>query len=75
MSQPPLEETRSNRLVSAGFGVLLLMIAAFVLTSADVATGIGSTLLAVVLGLLGVDALISAARKRRSLMSRIGPLP
>jgi hypothetical protein len=75
MSHPPLEETRSERLVGAGFGVLLLVTSAYLLTSAEVSTGIGATLLAVVIGLLGVDALISAVRKRRSLVSRIGPLP
>jgi len=35
----------------------------------------GAFVTAALVGLIGVDALVSAARNRRSLLSRIGPLP
>jgi len=36
---------------------------------------VGPVLAAVVIGGLGIEALLSAARNRRCLLSRIGPLP
>ena len=61
--------------MTAAFGLLFVGIAiAIAYTSAN-DYPIGAFLTAAVVGLLGVDALISAARNRRSFLSRIGPLP
>jgi hypothetical protein len=61
--------------VTAAFGVFLIVLAILTIVSADGSTRIGAAAVAVVLGLLGADALISAARNMRSIVSRIGPLP
>jgi len=65
----------SNRIVTAAFGVLFVAVAIAILLTVDRSMLIGAVIAAVVVGGLGIDALISAARGRRSLMSRIGPLP
>jgi hypothetical protein len=60
--------------VTAAAGILLIGCAvAIVVASADYSLGILAA--AAVIGGLGIDALASAARNRRSLLSRIGPLP
>ena len=75
MNSPSDDSKRSGRWVTAAFGLLFVGIAiAIVYTSAN-DYPIGAFLTAAVVGLLGVDALISAARNRRSFLSRIGPLP
>lgn len=60
-------------LVTAGFGLLLVAVAVAIAFVAD--TGWPPYLAAAVIGGLGAEALYSAARRRRSLISRIGPLP
>ena len=59
--------------VTAVFGWLLVAAAVAIAVVAD--TGWPAYLAAVVIGGLGAEAIYSAARHRRSLISRIGPLP
>ncbi|NUZ05376.1 hypothetical protein [Piscinibacter koreensis] len=66
---------RGHRIVIAAFGVFFVGLAGVVLALASAATLLGSLAAAAVLGLLGVDACVSAWRGRPSLMERIGPLP
>jgi hypothetical protein len=60
-------------LVTAGFGALLVAAAVAIAVVAD--PGWPAYLAAAVIGGLGADAIYSAARRRRALISRIGPLP
>ena len=61
------------RIVTAAIGLLFVVAAVVILFVADgsVKTWIGAG----VVGGLGLDALVSALRDRRSLLARIGPLP
>jgi hypothetical protein len=61
--------------VTTIFGVFLLVLAVTAVVTSSEETRTGALLLALVLGALGLDAVISAARDRRSIISRIGPLP
>lgn len=61
--------------ITTVFGIFLILMAALILVSADRPTRVGVVVVAVGLGLLGLDAVISGARKRRPFVSRIGPLP
>ena len=65
----------SERWVTGAVGVLFIGIAmAIVYASASDYTFV-VVVTAIVIGGLGVDALFSAVCNRRSLLSRIGPLP
>lgn len=61
--------------ITTVFGIFLILMAALILVSADRPTRVGVVVVAVGLGLLGLDAVVSGVRKRRPLVSRIGPLP
>jgi hypothetical protein len=61
------------RVVTAVFGVLFSAIAVVVVVAAGLT--VGAAICAAGLGILGVDALVSAYRSTPSLLSRIGPLP
>ena len=65
----------ADRLVSAFFGVLFVAIAVAIVVVTLDSGNIAAHLLALLIGFLGVEALLSAARNRPSLLSRIGPLP
>ena len=62
-----------HRWVTGLFGIFLLAMAAAIIVVSD--RSAGPVVAAVVLAGLGLDALASAIRNRRSLLSRIGPLP
>jgi hypothetical protein len=66
---------RPARRVTTAFGVLFIGLAVAIVALPSIEMSVGPIALAVLLGVLGVDALLSAARDRRSLLSRIGPLP
>jgi hypothetical protein len=68
-------QNRLDRWVCAGVGLLFVGLAAAIVLSSDAAADIWVYLAAAVIGALGVDALVAAARKRRSVLSRVGPLP
>lgn len=65
--------SRGYRLITAVVGALFLAIAVAILVVSELT--VGPILAAVVLGFLGVDAILGAWRNRPSLLSRIGPLP
>lgn len=60
-------------LVTAGFGLLLVAAAIAIAFVSD--AGWPAYLAAAVIGGLGAEAVYSAVRRRRSLVSRIGPMP
>jgi uncharacterized membrane protein YqjE len=64
-----------HRMATTLFGIFLVAMAILTLLVADRSTRLGSIAVAAVLAVLGVDAVVSAARNTRSLVSRIGPLP
>jgi hypothetical protein len=68
-------ESNGGRVVSGCMGLLFVGLAIAIIVVADDPARPGPLLAALVIGLLGIDALISAARGKRSLLSRIGPLP
>ncbi len=68
------EPSRTDRAVALFFGLFFCGIAlAIVLLVQPLSTG--ALIAAVALGGLGLDAIFSALRGRRALLSRIGPLP
>lgn len=78
MKKPiPLTARRAtvNRWVNAVFGLLLLGIASVIALSSEGPMDIGPLLATIVLAALGIEALVSAVLDRRSLVTRIGPLP
>ena len=64
-----------DRVAAAVIGAFFVGIALAILASFMHDLSVGPVLAAVVIGGLGIEALLSAARKRRCLLSRIGPLP
>ncbi|HSM83923.1 MAG TPA: hypothetical protein VLS96_19695 [Nodosilinea sp.] len=76
MKKPGLGGVRSRpyRWVTATVGLGFIALAVAILCTAS---GLhrGSVLAALLVGGLGADALVSAARNRPSLLSRLGPLP
>lgn len=66
---------RWDRWIAAGAGVLFVGLAvAIVVESTDTPQPL-AWLAALVIGALGLDAVVGAVRNRRCLLSRIGPLP
>jgi hypothetical protein len=65
----------NSRWVDAGFGVFFIGLAVAVVVYADVPMGADAWAVAGILALLGVDAVLAGLAGRRSLLSRIGPLP
>jgi hypothetical protein len=62
-----------NRRITTGMGMLLTALGAWI--AFEIADDWPAYLAAVAVGGLGIDAIYSAIRGRRSLISRIGPLP
>ena len=75
MSTPTQPQKNSERWVTAAVGFLFVGIAIAIVYLSAADHSIGGYAAALGLGGLGVDALFSAARGRRSMLSRIGPLP
>ena len=69
------ERGKLDRWVTAAVGLLFVGIAIAILAMSASERPIAAFLAAFATGGLGVDALLSAARNRRSFLSRIGPLP
>ena len=69
------DELQGSRIVTGCMGALFVALAIAIIAVVDRPMGPGALVAALVIGLLGIDALISAVRARRSLLSRIGPLP
>lgn len=74
--QPPesqLPRPKTQRVVTAAFGMVFIALAILILWVSGLAAG--PLLAACIVGGLGLDALLAAIGNRRSLVSRIGPLP
>lgn len=69
------DDRQGNRIVTGCMGALFVALAIAIIAVVDWPIGPGALVAALVIGLLGIDALISAVRAKRSLLSRIGPLP
>ncbi len=69
------QSSSTARIVTAVFGVCLIVLAIVILLSVDGPMFVGAVVAALAVGLLGADACVSAARNKRSLLERIGPLP
>jgi hypothetical protein len=78
MSSDPSSRTSrspSRRIIDLLFGTFLAVLAAAILVWSDQSSVAGSIVAALVVGGLGIEAIISAMRGKRSLLARIGPLP
>lgn len=65
--------SKAHRMITGAFGIFLIGVAFLTFLFAD--AGLAAIFVALVLALLGADALASAIRDKRSIVSRIGPLP
>ena len=74
-ADPAKDRGTRERVVAALIGALFVGIAVAIVVSTMHDWSPGSVLAAIVTGGLGVEALYSAVRSRRCLLSRIGPLP
>lgn len=72
---PARDQGTRERVAAALIGALFVGVALAILASFMHDLSIGPVLAAVVIGGLGIEALLSAVRNRRCLLSRIGPLP
>ena len=70
MSQYP-----GSRTANVVIGLFFVALAIVILFAAWQFTPFGAVVAALAVGLLGAEAIVSAARDRPSLLSRIGPLP
>ncbi len=70
-----MAKPKSGRTVTTLFGVFFVIMAVVILFAGWESTPVGAVVGALVVGILGADAIVSAMRDRRSLLSRIGPLP
>ena len=76
MTNPPGRQgTRSTtyRVFTAALGVMFVAMAVFIVVISEFT--FGPLAAAVVVGALGVDAIVSAWRNQDSWLARIGPLP
>ncbi|MCW8139424.1 MAG: hypothetical protein KIT58_11035 [Planctomycetota bacterium] len=65
--------SKAYRLVTAAVGLLFAGLAIAIVAVSE--RTFWPSLLAFVVGVLGIEAVVSACRGRTSLLSRIGPLP
>lgn len=66
---------KSPQIVDLVFGVSMAALAVAILVLAEPTNLVGSIAAALVIGGLGVEAVVSAFRGKRSLLARVGPLP
>lgn len=64
-----------HRVIGILFGAIFVALALLVVFASEAGTRLGSIAVALVLGGLGLDLILSTLRRKRSLLSRIGPLP
>jgi membrane associated rhomboid family serine protease len=74
-ANPSKDQDTRDRVAAAVIGALFVGIAISIFVSFANDLSVGAALAGVVMGGLGAEALYSAARGRRCLLSRIGPLP
>lgn len=70
-----MASSRAGRIVSTLFGVFFATLGVLIVTESPAPLTAGPLIAALVVGGLGVDLVVSAARGKSSLLSRIGPLP
>ena len=68
-------ESQGSRIVTGCMGALFVALAIAIIVVVDRPMGPGVLVAASIIASLGIDALLSAVRGKRSLLSRIGPLP
>ena len=68
-------ENKVDRLVTAAFGMFFIGIAIAIIFSSGSTNLLGKYIVVFLIGGLGAEALFSSVLNRRSLLSRIGPLP
>lgn len=73
--EDPLLPSKGRRKVDAAFGAFFVALAIAILAVSDWPLPAGALVAASLVGFLGLDAIVGAVRGRRSLLSRIGPLP
>jgi len=66
-------QSRAYRTVTCAFGVFFMALALAIFAVSDVS--LESLIATVLVGGLGLDAIVSALRDKKSLLARIGPLP
>ena len=66
-------QSKAYRAVTCGFGVLFVALGLAIFVVSEVS--LGTLIAGVVVGGLGLDAIVSALRNKKSLLARIGPLP
>jgi hypothetical protein len=71
---PPLHARPVFRLVTASLGALLLVVA-IVGIAIQETIGWPAALVSLVLAVLGIDAIVGAARGTEALVTRLGPFP
>jgi hypothetical protein len=64
-----------SRIVDLVAGLFFVALAIVIVVAAWESTPVGAAFAALVVGLLGAEAIVGAARNKPSLLSRIGPLP
>jgi hypothetical protein len=69
----PPSQSKSHRIVTCAFGVLFVALAIAIFFVSEVS--LGSLIAGALVGGLGLDAVLSSVRGKRSLLSRLGPLP
>jgi uncharacterized membrane protein len=74
-NRDPTSSTKARRIVGVLFGIFFLAVAFLILFTSSTSTRVAAIAAAVVIGGLGLDSVASAMRGKRSLLSRIGPLP
>ena len=74
MTGPPTD-TKTSRIVSVLFGLFFVALALVIAVVSNASNILGATAAVVLVGVIGLDLIISAVRGKRSLLSRIGPLP
>ena len=72
---PAKRQVTRERGAAFVIGVFFVGVAVAILVTSRNDLSVGAVLAAVVIGGLGIEALLSAVRNRRCLLSRIGPLP
>ena len=68
-------DTGTGRTIPVAFGIFFVALAFLVLLVAWETAPLGACIASLALAALGVDVVFSAYRNKRSLLSRIGPLP
>ncbi len=70
-----MAQSRTGRIVTTLFGVFFATLGVVIVIEAPAPLTAGPVIVALVVGGLGVDLIVSAARGKTSLLSRLGPLP